>query len=101
MEGVQGVLKGGASFKDWSLPYTTGVLRESLRTTPPAASVAVCCSVLQWVALRCSGLQRVLRESLRTTPPAACVTQCCSVLQCDTVCCSMLQCAAVYCSVMQ
>jgi len=31
-----GVLKGGALFKDWSLPYVTGVLRESMRTTPPA-----------------------------------------------------------------
>ena len=49
--------------------------------------VAVCCSVLQCVALCCS----VLR----------CVAVCCSVLQCVAVCCSVLQCVAVRCSVLQ
>ena len=43
----------------------------------PKASVAVCCSVLQFVA------------------------ECCSVLQCVAVCCSVLQCVAVCCSVLQ
>ena len=41
----------------------------------------VCCSVLQYVAVRCSVLQ--------------CVAVCCSVLQCVAVCCSVLQCVAV------
>ena len=45
---------------------------------------AVCCSVLQWVAVGCRVLQ--------------CVAVCCSVLQCV---CSVLQCAAVRCSVLQ
>jgi len=49
--------------------------------------VAVCCSVLQCVAVCCSVLQ--------------CVTVCCSVLQCVAVCCSALQCVAVCCSVLQ
>jgi len=42
-----------------------------------AQSVAECCSVLQCVAVFCSG---------------------CSVLQCVAVCCSELQCGAVCCS---
>ena len=44
-----------------------------------AACVAVCCSVLQCVAVCCSVLQC-----------AACVAVCCSVLQCVAVCCSVL-----------
>jgi len=44
-------------------------------------------SVLQWVAVCCSGLQ--------------CVAVCYSVLQCVAVCCSVLQCVAVYSSVLQ
>ena len=28
--------KPSLSYKDWALPFTTGVLRESLRLTPPA-----------------------------------------------------------------
>ena len=43
--------------------------------------VAVCYSVLQCVAVRCSVLQ--------------CVAVCYSVLQCVAVCCSVLQCVAV------
>ena len=57
--------------------------------------VAACCSVLhcvasisfnfveQWVALCCGVMQ--------------CVAVCCSVLQCVAVCCSVLQCVAVCC----
>jgi len=47
--------------------------------------VAVCCSVLQRVAVRCSNGYTV----------------CCSVLQCVAVCCSVLQYVAVCCSVLQ
>ena len=47
-------------------------------------TVAVCCSVLQCVAV-C----------------VACVAVCCSVLQCVAVCCCVLQCGAAYCSVLQ
>ena len=45
-------------------------------------SVAVCCNVLQCVAMCCSVF----------------VVVCCSVLQCVAVCCSVLQCVAVCCS---
>jgi len=50
--------------------------------------VAVCCSVLQCVAVECMYLLSVLQ----------CVAVCCSVLQCVAVCCSVLQCVAVCCS---
>ena len=56
--------------------------------------VAVCCSVLQCVAVCCSGLQ--------------CFALCSSVLQCVAVCCSVLRCDivsfksfAVCCSVLK
>ena len=59
--------------------------------------VAVCCSALQCVAVRCSALQSIAVY--------------CSALQCDAVCysalqsvavrCSALQCDAVCCSVLQ
>ena len=48
--------------------------------------VAVCCSVLQCAAVRCSALR---------------VAVCCSVLQCAAVCCSVLQYSAVLCSMVQ
>ena len=48
---------------------------------------AVCCSVLQYVAVFCKVLQ--------------CVATFCSVLQRVAVCCSILQYIAVYCSVLQ
>jgi len=60
-------------------------------------NAAVCCSVLQCVAVRCSALQcyaaccSVIHETF----------ECCSVLQCVEVCCSALQCVAVLCSVLQ
>jgi len=57
--------------------------------------VAVCCSVLQCVAVWCS----VSRLKLQ------CVAMCCSVLQCVAVWCGVsrlkLQCVAVCCSVLQ
>ena len=49
--------------------------------------VAVCCSVLQCVAVCFSVLQYA--------------AMCCSVLQCAAVCCGVLQYAAVCCSVLQ
>jgi len=44
----------------------------------------VCCSVLQCVAVCCSGYVPVTRSNM-------CVAVCCSVLQCVAVCCSALQ----------
>jgi len=72
--------------------------------TQTIRSVAVCCSVLQcvavWlngsqvcVAVCCSVLQGEYTQSIRS------VAVCCSVLQCVAVCCSVLQCVAVCCSV--
>ena len=51
---------------------------------------AMCCSVLQCVAVCCSVLQC-----------AAVYCSVFSVLQCVAVCCNVLQCAAVFCSVLQ
>jgi len=51
------------------------------------ACVAVCYSVLSYVAVCCSVLQ--------------CVAACYSVLLHAVVCCSVLQCVAVCCSVLQ
>ena len=50
---------------------------------------AVCCSVLQCVAVCRSHAIHTYSE---------CVAVCCSVLQCVAVCCSVLQCVAVCCS---
>ena len=71
--------------------------------------VAVCCSVLQCVAVtwimhtaaHCNTLLHVAvtRDSFVSHYP--CVAVCCSVLQCVAVCCSVLQCVAVCCSVLQ
>ena len=92
--------------------------------------VAVCCSVLRYVALRCRApsslvrpecwgvLQRVaaccraspflMHRPLPRSRPAArvcselqCFAVCCSVSQYVAVCCSVLQCVAVCCSVLQ
>ena len=59
--------------------------------------VAVCCSALQYVAVRCSVLQcvAVCCSALQ------CVAVRCSVFQCVLVSSSMLQCVAVSCSVLQ
>jgi len=69
--------------------------------------VAVCCSVFQCVAASCSALQYVA-VCCRVLPCVAlcgsvrqCVAMCCSVLQCVAVCRSVSQCVAVYHSVLQ
>jgi len=78
--------------------------------------IAVCCSVLQRVAVYRSPL--IAWSIPKATPFAAvycsvlqylavlsnalqCVAVCCSVLQCVAVCCSVLQCVAMCCSVLQ
>jgi len=59
--------------------------------------LAVCCSVLQCVAVRCSALQcSAVVMFLRSV-----LAVCRSVLQCVAVCFSELQCVAVCCSVSQ
>ena len=72
-----------------------------------AVGVAVCCSVLQCVAVCCSASTNVhARMSLphammshlmhmRKCRVAVCVAVCCSVLRCIAVCCSVLQCVAI------
>jgi len=91
--------------------------------TWPLQCVAVCCSVLQGVAVRCSALQCVkcvavccsmlqcrpqrcaISPGLDSSSSASyhtsvlqCVAACCTVLQCVALCCSVLQCVAVFCS---
>ena len=65
------------------------------------AAVAVSCSVLPCVAVCCSVLQR--DPQLRSTSMATSVAlhREGRVLQCVAVCCSVLQCVAVCCSVLQ
>ena len=67
--------------------------------------VAVCCSVLQCVAMsdKDQGVGRqVCNHSLFCCPaPGMRVAVCCSVLQCVAVCCGVLQCVAVCCRVLQ
>jgi len=70
--------------------------------------VALCCSVLQrvavWccvllrVAACCSNLQWSFAFSTHSMPPW--VRVCCNVLQCVAVCCNVLQCVAMCCSVL-
>jgi len=55
--------------------------------------VAVCCSVLQCVALGALGKARVLSGRC-VAVVLQCVAVCCSVLQCVVVCCRVLQCVA-------
>jgi len=57
----------------------------------------VCCSVVQFVAVGCSGLQWVAV----CCSISHCVAVHCSVLQRVAVCCSVLQCVAVCCTVLQ
>jgi len=68
--------------------------------------VAVCCSVLQCVAMlyfsaiQCEeDIHSTLFVTLVCCSVLQCVAVCCSVLQCVAVCCSALQCVAVRCSV--
>ena len=68
--------------------------------------VAVCCSVLQSIAMFYDSVCGVplftasvgRRVSARQV---VYMTACCSVLQCVAVCCSVLHCVAVYCSLLQ
>jgi len=53
--------------------------------------VALCCSVLQCVAV-CSGEGDVKHQVSRQM---SCVAVCCSMLQRVAVCCSVMQCVAV------
>jgi len=53
--------------------------------------VAVCCSVLQCVAVCCSVLLELMIEAAKAKE---CVAVCCSVLQCVGVCCSVMKCVA-------
>jgi len=62
--------------------------------------VAVCCSVLQYVAVCCSMLQCVAVCYSVLQCVAVCVAVCCSMLQYVAVCCSVLQCVAVHCRVL-
>jgi hypothetical protein len=55
--------------------------------------VAVCCSVLQCVAVRCGVIQCFV-EGIKPKVEVSC-----SVLQYGVVCCSVLQCVSVRCSV--
>jgi len=52
--------------------------------------VAVCCSVLQRVAVQCD-FEIILQHGAVTV-------EVCAVLQCVAVCCSVLWCVAVCCS---
>jgi len=70
------------------LEQTLSVLQQANRAATPCCNKptsmwcsTVCCSVLQYVAVRYSALQ--------------CVAVCCSVVQCVAVCCSELQCVAI------
>jgi len=82
------------------------------RTTRTALScVAVCCSVLRCVAVRCNVCCRVYGKKYQNCPFLCCsvlqyqyvamcvalyVAVCCSLLQSVAVCCSLLQSVAVF-----
>ena len=51
--------------------------------------VAVRCTALHCVAMRCSVTQQQQAEH-------TCFEECCGVLQCDAVCCNVLQCIVEY-----
>jgi len=59
---------------------------------------AVCCSMLQYVAV-CRLKCRVKRVKTISTEPQEYVAVCCSMLQYGAVCCNMLQYVAVCCSI--
>jgi len=67
--------------------------------------VAVCCSMLQYVAvLPCVAVccRRLIDFALQSQHTATnCITLQRSALQCDTVCCNVLQCVAMCCSVLE
>jgi len=69
-----------------------------------SGELAVCCSVLQCVAVCCS--VQCLTMTTHVTElfggqMSSELDVCCSVLQCVAVRCSALQCVAVFCSVLQ
>jgi len=63
--------------------------------------VAVCCSVLQGVAVCDVSAARECVRAARETCTSCNVSECCSVMQCVALCCTVLQCVAVCCSVLQ
>jgi len=110
--------------------YAYPATRQPISQHIPAACVAVCYNVLQYVAVCCSVLQLTLLYAHQDTSqqiPAACAAVCYSVVQCVAVCCSwcgwmhtqiqisplflqvvvahvrcsVVQCVAVCCSVLQ
>ena len=79
--------KGIQAFLIWSLAYSNP-------SKSSVNSVAVCCSVLQCVAVWCS-----VEACCNDTPVqqvCECAAVCYSVLQCVTVCCSVMQCWGVW-----
>jgi len=75
--------------------WDAGTRNEAIRSTWSA----VCCSVVQCVAVCCSVLYTYGMQARGTKQyelhAVQCVAVCCSVLQCVAVCCSVLQCVAV------
>ena len=73
------------------------------------SGAALCCDVLQCVAVYCRLLFRATFSFLSCIYVRGavccrvlqCVTVCCSVFQCVAVCCVVLQCVTVCCSVLQ
>jgi len=76
---------------DQSLGLRRNMRPAALELRSALYCVAVCCSVLQCVAvwLQCAAVC------------CSVFAVCCSVLQCAAVCCSVLQCAAMCCNVLQ
>jgi len=72
--------------------YNTQATKSSWDTIPQCVA-AVCCSVLQCVAVCCgAGCCLACKGHIvRTTIPQCVAAVCCSVLRCVTVCCSVLQ----------
>ena len=85
------------------LAVRCNVLQSGARGAPLCNSpVAVCCSVLQYIAVWCSVVPTWLSlVQLNCFIVMQCVAVSCSVLQCGALCCSVLQCLAVSCSVLQ
>jgi len=64
---------------------------------------AVCCSVLQCVAVCCSVSTTHVPSLCSRTPIDLCIycAVCCCVLRCVAVCCGVLRCVAVCCGVLR
>jgi len=82
--------------------YVCFVCTLKLSDDPHLIGVAVCCSVLQYVAVYlCMFCVHVgAAAPHRCCSVLQCVAVCCSVSQFIAVCCSVLQCVAVCCSVL-